>query len=401
MLFVVSAVAVTGENIAATQAPQQASPQTLQQPLPQAQQPLTQAYSVASINTVVHDKRRNKDLALRVNYPDVKDAQVLKTFPVIIFSHGLGGSKDTYQYLTRYWAGNGYVVIQPTHDDTLSGVMSVNGALKKMAQGLKTIMFDYPAWENRCLDVKLILDKLPNIQEKIPAQIDMSTIGLGGHSYGAWTSSLMGGTAIPAAANNDVHDCTDARIKAFMPISPQGIRKDPKDFGFDDANSWRNVTGPTFYITGTKDQTGWITPEQRKGSYINSPPGDKYFVTIDGANHMTFSAREPGALSRTAARTAISGTGTIAAPLRTRSANPAHEKKRAAFRKRFEEQFRDTLSQRFGAMEVGDRQQMLDAIKVTSLAFWNAYLKGDEKDKQALKSGTIKALNPLIMIESK
>ena len=36
--------------------------------------------------------------------------------PVILFSHGLGGSKDNNPYLGKHWAGRGYVVVFMQHD---------------------------------------------------------------------------------------------------------------------------------------------------------------------------------------------------------------------------------------------------------------------------------------------
>src|SRR5436305_11540107 len=37
-------------------------------------------------------------------------------FPVIVFSHGLGGSRETYEYLGRHWASHGYVVAHVQHE---------------------------------------------------------------------------------------------------------------------------------------------------------------------------------------------------------------------------------------------------------------------------------------------
>ena len=62
---------------------------------------------------VLHDSKRNKDLHVRIFYPDGAGK-----YPVIVFSHGAGGSQDCCDALTRHWATYGYVTIQPTHDDS-------------------------------------------------------------------------------------------------------------------------------------------------------------------------------------------------------------------------------------------------------------------------------------------
>ena len=73
----------------------------------------THRLETTAADIVLRDAQRNKDLHVKVTYPKADGK-----FPVIVFSHGFGGSKDTYASLTEYWAARGYVVIQPTHDDS-------------------------------------------------------------------------------------------------------------------------------------------------------------------------------------------------------------------------------------------------------------------------------------------
>src|SRR5712692_8539010 len=61
-------------------------------------------YSVETIDQTIHDAKRNKDLPVRFLIP--KSAG---PFPVIIFSHGAGGSGQNYFPLTGFWATHGYV----------------------------------------------------------------------------------------------------------------------------------------------------------------------------------------------------------------------------------------------------------------------------------------------------
>lgn len=62
----------------------------------------------------LRDAARGKDLAYKVSYPEGDGP-----YPLIVFSHGFGGSKDGFSTISRHWAGHGYVVIQPTHADGL------------------------------------------------------------------------------------------------------------------------------------------------------------------------------------------------------------------------------------------------------------------------------------------
>jgi len=65
-------------------------------------------------NYVLTDAVRARQLPLKIYYPKQERAG---GYPVVIFSHGSGGSKDGYSYLGRFWAENGYVVIHVTHLD--------------------------------------------------------------------------------------------------------------------------------------------------------------------------------------------------------------------------------------------------------------------------------------------
>ena len=47
--------------------------------------------------------------------------------PVVLFSHGLGGSREGYGYLGSYWAAHGYVAVHLQHigsDETMLAAMS-------------------------------------------------------------------------------------------------------------------------------------------------------------------------------------------------------------------------------------------------------------------------------------
>ncbi len=60
-------------------------------------------------NCVLFDKARERKIPCTIYYPREDGV-----FPVIIFSHGIGGSKDDYVYLGKFWAEHGYVCIHVT-----------------------------------------------------------------------------------------------------------------------------------------------------------------------------------------------------------------------------------------------------------------------------------------------
>jgi predicted dienelactone hydrolase len=230
---------------------------------------------------VLHDAKRSKDLHVRVFYPNEPGP-----YPVIVFSHGAGGSQSCCEALTRHWATYGYVTLQPTHDD--SGVERRNAGEEDI-NFLKAVR-DAPKkpalWQRRPKDISFVLDSLPALQKRIPAlagKVDAEHIGVGGHSMGAFTADAIAG-ALVDLPGHPAMNFADPRVKAVLLLSPQG----PGEFGLTD-HSWDRLTLPLLSMTGSLDLgAGDQGPDWKKIPFERSQPGGKYHVFIQGANHMSF-----------------------------------------------------------------------------------------------------------------
>jgi dienelactone hydrolase len=236
-------------------------------------------YAIAARpDLVFEDTERGKHLSMRVTWPDGEGP-----FPLIVWSHGYLGSKDAYGPLVEHWASHGYVVIQPTHSDSLS--LLPRG--ERMARLREPFEFTGEGglsdWRNRPLDVRLILDSLDWVEGEIPelsGRIDREHIGVGGHSFGAFTTQLLAGvcTTEPGAEAAESH--ADPRVDAALMISPQGRDTLLRD------GAWDTLTGPAMVITGTHDRGRNREPGTwRKEPYDFAPEGDKFLVWIEGAHH--------------------------------------------------------------------------------------------------------------------
>src|SRR6266545_1952501 len=78
----------------------------------------TGPFEVKVADETLHDSTRNKDVPVRVYFPESRagaPAPHDARFPIIVFSHGAGGSGNSYQNWGRHWASYGYVSIHPTH----------------------------------------------------------------------------------------------------------------------------------------------------------------------------------------------------------------------------------------------------------------------------------------------
>ena len=303
----------------------------------------TQKFTVAVAKDVVlHDAARKKDLHLSVAYPDSPGK-----FPVIVFSHGAGGSQDGYQYLTRYWAGYGYIVIQPSHADSIALHHAAGDKDYGLGQAAAAAVNHPDEQQNRPRDISFILDSLPELEKKIPAlhdKLDAKHIGVGGHSFGAFTSQALAGATLKTSANTPPMDLSDKRVIAVLAISGQGSGAMSLT-----EDSWKNLRLPMMFMTGSEDfSLGGHGPEWREEPFLKSPAGDKYLVFINGAAHMTFS-----------------GTGA-----------------------------REDLQQGASAIAMDqERTAMLRDVQVSTLAFWDAYLKNDKSALSYLASDELQQMD--------
>jgi predicted dienelactone hydrolase len=72
-----------------------------------AYEPSGSEHEVAIARFDWRDSARDRDVPVKIYYPKDLGGPV----PVVIFSHGLGGSREGYEYLGRHWAGCGFVSV--------------------------------------------------------------------------------------------------------------------------------------------------------------------------------------------------------------------------------------------------------------------------------------------------
>lgn len=287
--------------------------------------------TVETGDLTLRDESRGREVELRVVHPEGAGP-----FPVIVFSHGAGGSREGCSALAHFWASNGYVVICPTHADSLQ-LRRRNGEKGGRLGALRADGADPESLPNRTRDVAFVIDSLPALEQKLPSlkgHLDHKKIGMAGHSMGALTGQLLDG-ARPVGLGGSL-DLTDLRPLAFLLLSPQGVG------GVLGERSWDHLDRPTLFVTGSEDRgRNAEGPEWRTEPFTHAPAGNKYLVFIRGATHMS-----------------------MVHPQGAPRLDPA------------------------GQVEVWD------AVRAASLVFWDAYLKKDERDRDRLDSGALERAWP-------
>lgn len=231
---------------------------------------------VQSTDLSFHDEKRNRDVPVKIYRP----SNASGALPVILFSHGLGGTRNNYRYIGEQWAANGYISVHLQHigsDDSIwRGSSRPMDALRKAANGQNAMA--------RPLDVKFVIDQLDRLNRNGDWKncFDLSRIGISGHSFGGQTSFLCGGQKMARQS------FADPRIKAMIPMSPA-----VPEFGDLDA-AYADVTIPTFVMTGTLDDSpiGGTKVADRRKPFDHLPAGTTgYLLIFNGGDHMVFSGR--------------------------------------------------------------------------------------------------------------
>ena len=237
--------------------------------------PSSGPYRVVTVEHIVlHDAARHTNIPLKIYYPDAAGR-----FPIIVFSHGALASKDAYSGLGKYWASFGFVSIHPSHADSVAD-SGFRGTLRQAIS-------DPHAWENRPRDVSFILDSLARVASFAPqlaGRLDLGHIGVAGHSFGAYTAALIGGTTVQLPGSHGPQSFADGRVAAVVLLSPQG----EGCLGLT-AASWDDLRLPMLLMYGSRDFGPFGQPPAwRNEPFVRAPPGDKYDVELEGATHMQF-----------------------------------------------------------------------------------------------------------------
>jgi predicted dienelactone hydrolase len=240
----------------------------------------------APLDLTVRDPKRDREIPLRVWLPaGGTPGSTPAPAGVIVFSHGLGGSREGYAYVGRHWAARGYVVVHPQHVGSDDGVWKDVPPERRLA-ALKQAA-NIPNFIARADDVRVVLDALErwNAEPGHPlhGRLDVAHVGMAGHSFGAVTTQAVSGESFPLAGTR----YTDPRIRAALPMSPSAPRRG------EPAKAFGGVSIPWLMMTGTNDVApiGDATLESRLAVYRALPPGSKYELVLDGAEHSAFSDR--------------------------------------------------------------------------------------------------------------
>ncbi|RVU47722.1 alpha/beta hydrolase family protein [Rubrivivax rivuli] len=226
------------------------------------------------------DTTRRRPVPVRLYLPEpVAGARV----PLVVFSHGIGGSRRGYTWLGQHVARHGIASLHLQHvgsDRTLWGgsIFGLVGRLQNAAQDAEAVA--------RVQDLRFALDTL--LAGELGSPIEAERIVAGGHSYGANTTLLAAGARV--AREGSVLDLADARIRAAIVISA------PPFYGEDEPQRiLASVAVPSLHVTATDDVIripGYYSgADDRVKVFEATGSARKWLAVYEGGSHSMFTDR--------------------------------------------------------------------------------------------------------------
>lgn len=229
------------------------------------------------------DAARQRTVPVRLRWPDAN--RHAGPWPVVIFSHGLGGTRDGGAVWAEAWVAAGFAVVQLQHPGSdLDAVGAVAASFRDQA-ALRSLTGPEQLM-GRLRDIGFALDEISRrhtAAEGWWSRVRPTGVGLAGHSFGAHTTLGMAGQRYPAFDGID-----EPRLAAFIAFSPTVPRLGSAHRAFE------RLTRPVLSITGTRDGDVvgvGATPERRMAVFGALPPGHKAQLVLQDADHMTFAGQ--------------------------------------------------------------------------------------------------------------
>ena len=194
----------------------------------------------------------------------VRDAQVRDgKWPLVVFSHGSGGTRVGYVFFTEFLASHGFIVMSADHIGN-SRYTVVNGRVVS-AGGPRA----QASSADRPKDISFLIDAMTRMNNgadsRFAGRVDLDKVAAAGMSFGGSTTE------------NVVEQ--ERRVKAGVMLAPGGPTGDRTNF-----------TTPIFMMIGTEDATLRAAGNARNRGYYEASKGPKYMVEIKDAGHYTFTS---------------------------------------------------------------------------------------------------------------
>lgn len=220
--------------------------------------------------------------------------------PLVVISHGVGSSRNTFDYLARHLASKGYAVATVEHSDTsATQVANYFGGFADPPS--PELFYQRPA------DITALLDAIA-VEPAFAQRIRLTNVGLVGQSLGGYTVLASAGAALDFAYAGQSCDRFDAELLPFnlslllqcslltIPINEVPIKDDrigavlainPVSSTVFGPAGMAQLDLPVMVVAGNNDLFAPAIPEQLfPFTWIGSER--KHLVMVEGGTHFSF-----------------------------------------------------------------------------------------------------------------
>jgi predicted dienelactone hydrolase len=228
------------------------------------------------------DSSRQRAVPARLYLPES-----MARVPLVVFSHGIGGSREGYSYLGRHWASHGLASLHLQHVGSdrqiwRGSALGLPGRLAAAAQDSEAVA--------RVADVSYGLDQIAR-EAGVSPRLDLDRIAAAGHSYGANTALLAVGATVER--QGQAVRLIDARVRAAVLLSA------PPFYGEQDLRRvLAPVQVPSLHVTTTEDTIrvpGYFSDAaDRIALFEAMGHPNKTLAVFEGGSHSIFTDRRSG-----------------------------------------------------------------------------------------------------------
>ena len=257
-------------------------------------------YGVAPMKTwELSDRSRTPERNFKVLVFHPQQWRPEKT-PVVIISHGLTSTPESFVTKAKQLASYGYLVALPEH------IGSDHQYLQDMLKGYHREIYSSNEFIDRPLDVSYLLDELERRNKgEFQGRLNLQRVGVIGHSFGGYTALALAGAKIDF---ENLHQICDRKIwgpNLSLLLQCRALELEQKEYNFRDervqaifainpvnsvifgAKGFSHINIPVLLGAGSNDPAAPVAAEQLKG-FVWLNPLDKYLALVVGQAHVNF-----------------------------------------------------------------------------------------------------------------